>query len=98
MTPALALARSAGVSVRSAERRHIENCWGGAAKFTGDVRTHLMAIDPDSLASLSADGKTANSQIGLDFACKHCHVQGGKASVQTDEQLRSLARNYHLAK
>ena len=62
--------------------RIVKSAWGDAAKFTGDIRTHLMAIDPDSLTSMSADGKTANSQIGLDFACKHCHVQGGKASVK----------------
>ncbi len=78
--------------------RIVKSAWGDAAKFTGDIRTHLMAIDPDSLTSLSADGKTANSQIGLDFACKHCHVQGGKASAKSDEQLKALARNYHVAK
>ena len=32
------------------------------------------------------------------FACKHCHVQGGKASAKPDEQLKAAARNYHAAK
>jgi hypothetical protein len=78
--------------------RIVRTAVGDAAKFTGDIRTHLMAIDPDSLTSLSADGKTANSQIGLDFACKHCHVAGGKATVKTDDQLKALAKGYHTAK
>jgi hypothetical protein len=78
--------------------RIVKTAVGDLAKFTGDIRTHLMAIDPDSLTSISADGKTANSQIGLDFACKHCHVQGGQASVKTDDQLKAVAKDYHVPK
>lgn len=66
-----------------------------AAKFTGDMRTHLMAVDPTQLGQFTEDGKFALSQAGLDFACKSCHVAGGSAIILTDEQLRQRAYNYH---
>ncbi len=68
---------------------------GNAKKFTGDLRTHLMAIDSLQIDQFSADGKTALSQLGLNFACRSCHVEGGKASVKTDEELLKKSYNYH---
>jgi len=72
-----------------------KSAWGDAAKFTGDIRTHEMAIDPMQTGQFTKDGKLALSQIGLDFACKSCHVQGGKASVKTDDALKAKAKGYH---
>ena len=72
-----------------------KSAWGDAAKFTGDIRTHEMAIDPTQTSQFTKDGKLALSQIGLDFACKSCHVQGGKASVKTDDALKAKAKGYH---
>ncbi len=77
--------------------RLIKSAWGDAARFTGDVRTHVVMIDPDSMTSFGEDGKTARPQIGLDFACKRCHVQGGLASLKPDDQLKAAARAYHTA-
>ncbi len=54
---------------------------GDAKKFTGDLRTHLMVIDALQIDQFSADGKTSLSQVGLNFACRSCHVERGKASV-----------------
>jgi hypothetical protein len=54
-----------------------------------------MAIDPTQVGQFSEDGKTALSQISLDFACRGCHVEGGKASPKTDEQLIDKATGYH---
>jgi hypothetical protein len=68
---------------------------GNADMFTGDIRTHLMAIDPDQIGQFSEDGSIALSQIGLDFACRHCHVAGGQATAKTDEQLTERAFGYH---
>lgn len=64
-------------------------------RFTGDIRTHLMAIDFEQIGQFSEDGSTALSQLGLNFACRHCHVEGGKASVKTDSELINKAYNYH---
>lgn len=75
--------------------RVIKSAWGDAEKFTGDIRTHMMGIDPDQVGQFTKDGKYALSQIGLDFACKHCHVQGGKASPKSDAELKARAKGYH---
>ena len=71
-----------------------KSAWGDATKFTGDIRTHLMAIDPTQTSQFSADGKKALSQLGLDFACKSCHIPGS-AVEKTDEALKAAAVGYH---
>lgn len=76
----------------------VKTATGDARKFQGDIRTHLMAIDPEQIGQFSEDGKTSLSQVGLDFACRHCHVEGGKASPKTDEQLTEGATGYHEKK
>jgi hypothetical protein len=75
--------------------RITKSAWGDAAKFTGDIRTHLMAIDPAQIGQFSEDGKTSLSQLGLDFACRVCHVEGGLASAKTDAELIERATGYH---
>lgn len=74
--------------------RVTRTAWGDAEKFTGDIRTHIMAIDPSQIAQFTEDGKLALSQIGLDFACRQCHG-GGIASPKTDEELITRATGYH---
>ncbi|MBL6979943.1 MAG: hypothetical protein ISR58_02020 [Anaerolineales bacterium] len=68
---------------------------GNAEMFTGDIRTHLMAIDSTQIGQFSEDGSKALSQLGLDFACRSCHVDGGSATVKTDEELIDKAFGYH---
>ncbi|MEJ5375338.1 MAG: multiheme c-type cytochrome [bacterium] len=75
--------------------RITKSAWGDPARFTGDIRTHMMAIDPDQIGQFTKDGKYALSQLSLDFACRHCHVQGGKASPKSDEELKAKAKGYH---
>lgn len=75
--------------------RITKSAWGDAEKNTGDIRTHLMAIDPDQVGQFTEDGSEALSQISLDFACRHCHVEGGRASPKTNEELIEKARGYH---
>jgi hypothetical protein len=75
--------------------RIVKSAWGDAEKFTGDIRTHLMAIDPEQIGQFTEDGTEALSQISLDFACRHCHVAGGAASAKTDEELIEKALGYH---
>lgn len=74
--------------------RIVKSAWGDAAKFTGDIRTHLMAIDPQQVGQFSEDGKTALSQISLDFACRSCHTPGS-GLAKTDELLIAAATGYH---
>ena len=67
---------------------------GNAEEFTGDIRTHLMAIDPTQVGQFNEEGTVALSQISLDFACRHCHVPGS-STEKTDEELVEGATNYH---
>ncbi|MBI3361509.1 MAG: hypothetical protein HY023_10405 [Chloroflexi bacterium] len=75
--------------------RIAKSAWGDAEKFTGDIRVHLFAIDPTLVSQFSEDGKFSSSQISLDFACKSCHVKGGKATEKTNDQLIETATGYH---
>jgi len=75
--------------------RIVKSAWGNAEAYTGDIRAHLWAIDPDAISQFSEDGKEAISQVSLDFACKSCHRTGGTAMVKTDEQLWNTAVRYH---
>lgn len=71
---------------------------GSLAIFSGDLRTHLFAIDPrdpSTVKQFSADGLSAVSQITLDFACKSCHRAGGSALEKTNTQLTTMATGYH---
>jgi hypothetical protein len=62
----------------------------------------VMVIDPTLISQFTtvkkSDGveiETAVPQIGLNFACRHCHVEGGFGSVMTDEVLIQAATSYH---
>ncbi|GAB4428411.1 MAG: hypothetical protein Kow002_17250 [Anaerolineales bacterium] len=72
--------------------RIVKSAVGNAEKFTGDIRTHLMAIDPNQIGQFTEDGSAALSQIGLDFACKSCH-NGGFAF--DDAVLIEEAKGFH---
>lgn len=74
--------------------RIVKSAWGDAAKYTGDIRTHLMAIDATAIQQFNEDGLLATTQIALDFACRHCHG-GGFASAKTDDELLAAAAGYH---
>jgi hypothetical protein len=68
---------------------------GDPEMFSGDLRTHMMAIDPTQIEQFTEDGTVALSQISLNFACRSCHNPDGFATNATDEELVSLAVGYH---
>ncbi len=74
----------------------IKTAWSDAEKFSGDMRTHLVAINPTQIGQFSEDGSTVLPEIGLDYACRHCHG-AGLGSPKTDEELLAAAANYHSA-
>lgn len=76
--------------------RLIKVAAGDAEKFQGDFRTHAVKINPTQISQFSEDGTTILPEIGLDFACRHCHG-GGFASEKSDEDLLSAASGYHSA-
>ena len=63
--------------------------------FSGDIRTHLMAIDPQQVGQFNEEGDVALSQLSLDFACRSCHNPNGSALDKTDEELIEMATDYH---
>lgn len=75
--------------------RVTKSALGDPAQFTGDIRTHLMLINPNQIGQFSEDGTTALSELGLDFACRGCHNPGGSAFEKTDEELTLMAVGYH---
>ncbi|MDD5468478.1 MAG: multiheme c-type cytochrome [Anaerolineales bacterium] len=76
--------------------RVTKSAWGDPERYTGDIRTHIMAIDPTQVEQFNEDGSVALSQIGLNFTCRQCHVRGGKASARSDEELITKAKGYHI--
>lgn len=75
--------------------RVVKSAVGDPDKFTGDIRSHMMAIDPFEVQQFTEDGSLALSQISPNFACRHCHVEGGDALPLTDEELVESAVGYH---
>jgi hypothetical protein len=75
--------------------RLVKSAYADAEAYSGDIRAHLWAIDPDALSQFPEDGNLAISQIALDFACKVCHRSIGPAGLLTDEELRDSAIEYH---
>jgi hypothetical protein len=64
-------------------------------KYTGDIRTHLMAIDSEQIEQFDEEGNPLTFQISLNFACRQCHSEAGRASLKTDEELIALAAMMH---
>ncbi len=77
--------------------RVTKSALGNPEMFSGDIRTHLMAIDPTQIGQFTEDGSQALSQLSLDFACRSCHSEAGFASVKSDEALIDMATGYHTA-
>jgi hypothetical protein len=73
--------------------RIVKSAVGNAENFTGDIRTHLMRINPQQIEQFNEDGSASLSEIGLNFACRHCH--GVIASERTDDELIEKAVDYH---
>jgi hypothetical protein len=68
---------------------------GDISKFTGDIRTHLMAIDATQIDTFDQEGNLVSGQVGLDFACKHCHIPG-TGFEKSDEELIDMADGIHV--
>lgn len=74
--------------------RLIENAVSDADIFTGDMRSHVMLINPTQVEQFSEDG-TMLTQISLNYACRSCHNPDGRGVEVSDEALISLAVGYH---
>ena len=75
--------------------RMIQQAVADPARMSGDMRVHLMAINPAATAQFEKNGKLAGPYLALDFTCKGCHYDGGRAPVLEDERLQAVATGYH---
>jgi ribosomal protein L44E len=72
----------------------IQSAWADPQTYRGDVRTHVMAINPFQISQTGAAGDPVAAPISLDFACRQCHIQG-TASQKGDQELSDMAVDYH---
>lgn len=68
---------------------------GDPERFSGDIRTHLMAINPNSASQFDEDGNFSEPYLSLDFACRSCHHPGGDGGNLTNTALMEAAEGYH---
>ncbi len=71
----------------------IASAWAAPERYSGDLPSHRMAIDPTRISQVNEDGSLV-PQISLNTACRHCHGSG-IASEKTDEELLQAAADYH---
>jgi hypothetical protein len=74
--------------------RLIQNAWSISENFLGDVRTHVVSINPTQIEQFNEDGTLASTQLSLNYACRHCHGSG-LGSEKSDEELIQTAIGYH---
>jgi hypothetical protein len=75
--------------------RAIEVAVSDPARYTADMRTHLMAINPLEVEQFTNNGEWAGPYLALDFACKGCHHEDGRGPVLEDARLVEVATDYH---
>ena len=68
---------------------------GDPEQFSGDIRTHLMAINPFSTSQFNDEGDFSEPYLSLDFACRSCHNASGIGGDVSDEELVEMAVGYH---
>jgi len=69
---------------------------GDAAQWSGDIRTHIFAINPDpGVSQFTSDGSEAEPFVTLDWACRSCHRDGGTAVNRDLTELAATAEGYH---
>ncbi len=87
--------RHGGDCVNCHMPRVTKSALGDPERFSGDLRTHLMAINPRAITQFNEEGTASQPYLGLDFACRGCHHEGGKGGVFSDEELIEVAVDYH---
>lgn len=72
----------------------IKNAWADPQTYRGDVRTHVMSINPFQIKQTDENGEPISAPISLNFACRQCHING-TATQKTDQELIDMAVDYH---
>jgi hypothetical protein len=75
--------------------RVTKSALGDPEQFSGDVRTHLMAINPHATSQFDKDGAFSQPYLALDFSCRGCHNEDGRGDNLSDEVLQEAAIGFH---
>jgi hypothetical protein len=75
--------------------RATKNALADPERYTSDVRTHLMAINPYASSQFDDDGNFSEPYLTLNYVCKQCHAADGFGGELADEILVEVATGYH---
>lgn len=64
-------------------------------RHTGDMRVHTMVINPAEVEQFNKKGELAGPYLALNFTCRGCHYEGGRAPALPDERLIEVATGFH---
>lgn len=64
-------------------------------RFSGDMRTHIFAINPNAKSQFNKDGSASSPYVAVAYACKACHNELGRAPVLEDARLSDVAIGFH---
>ena len=64
-------------------------------RFAGDMRVHTMVINPAQVQQFDKKGNLVGPYLALDFTCRGCHYEGGRAPAFDDERLIEVATGFH---
>ncbi len=73
----------------------IQNAVGDPAQYQADVRTHTMAINPLEISQFGDDGVDAHPYLALEFSCRSCHNEDGRAGALSDDELLESSMDFH---
>ncbi|MFQ5577948.1 MAG: cytochrome c3 family protein [Anaerolineae bacterium] len=75
--------------------RVTKSALGDPEAFSGDIRTHLFAINPRATSQFDEEGAFSQPYLSLEFACRGCHREEGIGTAFSDEELMAVAEGYH---
>ena len=72
-----------------------ESAIGDPTQHAADVRTHLMAFNPQASSQYTRDGEAFEPYLTIEFTCKSCHYDRGVGGPLPDDQLTEVATGFH---
>ncbi len=85
--------QKAGVTCIDCHMAKATKSAAAAGPYEGDVRTHIMRINPAAdYVMFTPDGKAAKDAISLEFACFRCHAAADKVEYSRIKDFHALGK------
>ena len=85
--------QKAGVTCVDCHMAKVTKSAVAAGPYEGDVRTHIMRINPAvDYVMFTPDGKAAKDAISLEYACFRCHAAASKAEYSKIQNFHSVGK------